>query len=126
MIVLNNSLFTKTNIYATILAYSERGGEIMAVDREFAKSTQTLHLLREQMEKEPWIHFRNKLISELVAKRRELGITQTDIASAMNVPSTSITRFESMAIMKKGGAYQSSKPNDKVHNILRHRSRTEY
>lgn len=61
-----------------------------------------LHALRNQMEAEPWIYFRNRLISALANKRRELGISQNDMAKILGTASSSITRFESMAITKKG------------------------
>ena len=61
-----------------------------------------LHALRSQMEAEPWIHFRNRLISALANKRRELGVSQNDMAKILGTAGSGITRFESMAITKKG------------------------
>jgi transcriptional regulator with XRE-family HTH domain len=69
---------------------------------EIAEKAKALHILQEQMEEEPWIRFRNKIVADLINKRRELGVTQKSIADAMDIPHTSITRFESMVIVKKG------------------------
>lgn len=61
-----------------------------------------LRALREQMEAEPWARFRSRLVTALANKRRELGVSQNDMAKILNTASSNITRFESMAITKKG------------------------
>jgi predicted XRE-type DNA-binding protein len=90
-----------------------RGVGSMATTQDIAESTRALHDLREQMEEEPWIRFRNRLVADLVNKRRELHVTQTEITNAMKVPQSSITRFESMAISKKGKPVSPPNPTIK-------------
>ena len=70
--------------------------------------------LREQMESTPWIRLRNRLVTELSNKRRELGISKTNMAKAMETSNGSITRFENMAIIKKGKPIEPPNPTIKT------------
>jgi transcriptional regulator with XRE-family HTH domain len=66
------------------------------------------------MESVPWIRLRNRLVTELANKRRELGISQTDMAKALNTSNGSITRFENMAIIKDGEPIEPPNPTIKT------------
>ena len=71
--------------------------------------------LRERMENTPWIRLRNRLVTELSNKRRELGISQTDMAKMMNASNSSnITRFESMTIIRDGESVEPPNPTIKT------------
>jgi len=70
--------------------------------------------LRERMENTPWIRLRNRLVTELSNKRRELGISQTDMAKMLNASNSSITRFESMTIIKDGEPVEPPNPTIKT------------
>jgi transcriptional regulator with XRE-family HTH domain len=72
------------------------------MSKELRENIEANQELREQLESEPWISLRNRLVFALAGKRRELGVSQADLAKAMNTPHSSITRFESLAVMKKG------------------------
>ena len=79
-----------------------------------AENIQGLYSLRERMERTPWIRLRNRLVTELANKRRELGISQTDMAKALNTSNGSITRFESMVIIKDGAPVEPPNPTIKT------------
>ena len=69
--------------------------------------------LRKTLKIEPWINMRNRLVYALAGKRRELGITQTDLAKTMDAPQSSITRFENVAVVKKGKVVSPTNPTMK-------------
>ena len=56
--------------------------------------------LVEASEDTPWIITRNKLITVLTDKRRELGISQTTMAKALNTSQSAINRFEGIVTNK--------------------------
>jgi DNA-binding XRE family transcriptional regulator len=69
---------------------------------------------RERMENTPWIRLRNRLVTELANKRRELGITQKDMAKALNTSNGTITRFENMSVIKNGKPTDPPNPTIKT------------
>ena len=78
--------------------------------REKIKSNQEL---RKQIEAEHWVRLRKKLVLTLAGKRREMGVSQADLANAMNVTRSNITRFESMAVTKNGSPVNPPNPTVK-------------
>jgi len=81
---------------------------------QISENIQKIFELRERMESVPWIRLRNRLASELADKRRESGVTQTDMAKALNTSNGSITRFESMTVIKDGEPVEPSNPTIKT------------
>ena len=56
------------------------------MNKDLMQNIKAAQELREQMEEEPWIRIRNSLVYLLVSKRRELGVSQADLAQAMCNP----------------------------------------
>ena len=81
---------------------------------QISENIKEIFALRARMENTPWIRLRNRLVTELFNKRRELGISQTDMAKALNTSNGSITRFESMAIIKDGEPVEPPNPTIKT------------
>ena len=81
---------------------------------QISASIKEVSELRERMEHTPWIRLRNRLVTELANKRRELGITQTDMAKALDTSNGSITRFENMSLIKNGKPIEPPNPTIKT------------
>ena len=81
---------------------------------QISENIQKIFELRERMESTPWIRLRNRLVLELAEKRRESGVTQTDMAKALNTSTGSITRFESMTVIKDGEPVEPPNPTIKT------------
>lgn len=52
--------------------------------------------LKRQCTEIPWIRFRNDLITALVRKRREVGLSPQDLAETLGTSHSAISRFEYM------------------------------
>jgi predicted XRE-type DNA-binding protein len=61
-------------------------------------------------EGEQWIRLRCKIVLALADKRKELGISQNEIANALNTTQGSITRFESQTLYRKGAPVTPHNP----------------
>jgi DNA-binding XRE family transcriptional regulator len=81
---------------------------------QISENIREIFELRERMEHTPWIRLRNRLVTELSNKRRELGITQKDMAKALNTSNGTITRFENMSVIKNGKPVDPPNPTIKT------------
>jgi DNA-binding XRE family transcriptional regulator len=81
---------------------------------QISENIREISELREMMEHTPWIRLRNRLVTELSNKRRELGITQKDMAKALNTSNGTITRFENMSLIKNGKPIEPPNPTIKT------------
>ena len=81
---------------------------------QVSENIKAIFELKERMEHTPWIRLRNRLVTELSNKRRELGFSQTYMAEALNTSNGSITRFEGMAITKDGKPIKPPNPTVKT------------
>jgi len=81
---------------------------------QISENIKEISELRETMESIPWIRLRNRLVTELSNKRRELGITQKDMANALDTYGGSITRFENMSVIKNGKPVNPPNPTIKT------------
>jgi DNA-binding XRE family transcriptional regulator len=81
---------------------------------QISENIREISRLRERMENTPWIRLRNRLVTALANKRRELGITQKDMAKALNTSNGTITRFENMSAIKNGKPVDPPNPTIKT------------